>query len=104
MMTKIITWAVVIIVVIGGGFWAWQSGMLKSLIPGGQTTQPTNTQQADNTQQQAPQSDLPTGNSDASDAALTQDTVAVDGQLSAYAQDSAAVDQSLSDKQTAQEY
>ena len=90
-----------IVVIVGIGLW-W-SGVFSSLMP---TTAPE--EKAKDTQQSAqtpaPVSDLPTQTSDSSDAAIVQDSAAVDAQLSSLSGDSANIDSSLNDKPVSQEF
>ncbi len=95
-------WIIGVVVVLGLGYWAWQSGMFgKSAQP----AQPQEQQQAPTAPQaQAPKSGLPTADNDASDAAIAQDAAAVDGQVQALGTDSTAIDTSLNDKTVTQSY
>ena len=97
---------IIIVVLLGGAL--WYSGALSSLGLGMTPSQtPTSTPQAATTTQQAavpqPENGMAATN-DASDAALTQDTAAIDAQMQGLGSDSANVDSSLNDKQTAQSY
>ena len=93
----------VVIVVIGVGLW-W-GGVFNQFMSPQQApvTQATTTPQQQ-TQQPAAVNDLPTQPSDTSDAAMVQDTAAVDAQFQALTTDSSSMDQSFNDKPTAQEY
>lgn len=79
-----IIWAVVILVLLGGGYWYWSShnGSMSGTYGGAamSTSSP----------------------SDASDTALDQDTAAVDAQLNAAASDSATANSSINDTPVAQ--
>ena len=95
---------VVVIVAIGAGLW-W-SGVLNQFMA---SPQPAPVQQAtttpqEQTQQPAAVNDLPTQSSDNSDAAMVQDTAAIDAQFQGLSSDSSSMDQSFNDKPTAQEY
>lgn len=95
-------WIIGIIVVglAAGGL--WYSGALTKLGLTSSST-PTTTPMAATTTQQAavpqPENGM-SANNDASDAALTQDTAAVDAQMQGLTQDSANVDSSLNDQST----
>jgi len=89
-MSSGLKWVVALVVIIIAGVALWQSGLINlspSPLPAEQTASST-----------PAQSGLPTAQSDTSDAALTQDSAAIDAQLSGMSQDSAAVDQSLQDQ------
>ena len=92
----------VVLVILGAGLW-W-SGILNNYFSTG--VAPTPQEQATTTPQQTqqPVSDLPTQQNDASDAAVVQDSAAVDAQMQALQSDNTAADQSLNDKPTAQEF
>lgn len=94
---------IIVVVLLGGAL--WYSGMLGKLgMTPSQTPAPA--PQATTTPQAAipqPENGMAAVN-DASDAAITQDTAAIDAQMQGLTTDSAAVDTSLSDKQTAQSY
>ena len=97
---------IIIVALLGGAL--WYSGALSSIGFGMKpSTTPTSTPQTATTTQQAavpqPENGMAATN-DASDAALAQDTAAVDAQMQGLTTDSANVDSSLSDKQTAQSY
>ncbi len=101
-------WIIGIIIVVLLGAALWYSGALSSLGLGMSASQtPTSTAQMATTTQQAaapqPENGMAATN-DASDAAITQDTAAVDAQMQGLTSDSANVDSSLNDKQTAQSY
>ena len=88
---------IVVVIIIGAGL--WYSGVLGTLM-----TPPaapaTNSGQATTTNQQAaaqPENGM-SANNDASDAAITQDTAAIDAQMQSVTTDSANVDTSLNDK------
>lgn len=101
-------WIIGIIIVLLLGAALWYSGMLSSLGFGmspsqtATTTAPmaTTTQQAATPQ---PENGMAATN-DASDAAITQDTAAIDAQMQGLNSDSANVDSSMNDKQTPQSY
>ncbi|TSC69686.1 MAG: hypothetical protein G01um101456_38 [Parcubacteria group bacterium Gr01-1014_56] len=87
------------------GVGLWWSGVFASLMSqvasGPQEQATTTPQTAQNT---TPVNDLPTGSSDGSDAAIVQDSAAVDAQLSALSSDSANIDNSINDKPVSQEF
>ena len=84
MSTGKLIWAVVIVILLGAAYWYWSSGK-------GAVVTPPN---GSGTSMSSP--------SDTSDAALDQDTAAVDAQLSAAAADSTSADNSLNDKPVTQ--
>jgi cytoskeletal protein RodZ len=92
-----------VLVIIGVGLW-W-SGVFSNLMPSKTavqnqaTTTPQQTQQ-----QQQPVNDLPTATSDNSDAAIVQDSAAIDAQMQSLSSDSSAIDSSINDKPVTQEY
>lgn len=92
---------IIIVALLGGAL--WYSGVLKTLMT---PPAPAPAQTATTT----PQATIPqpengmAATNDASDAALAQDTAAVDAQVQALTTDSTVVDGSLSDKQTTQSY
>jgi hypothetical protein len=98
---------IVLIAIAAGGLW-W-SGLLKdylppmSLFPQAQKEAEVPAPQPE-AQAQAPKSDLPTAQNDASDAAIAQDSAAVDTEFQGLAQDEAGADQSINDTQGAQEF
>ena len=94
---------IIIVALLGGAL--WYSGWLGNR--GTMSAQTTSTPAAATTTQQAavPQpEDGMAATNDASDAAITQDTAAVDAQMQGLTTDSANVDSSLNDQQTAQSY
>jgi hypothetical protein len=93
-----------VLVIIGAGLW-W-SGVIATLMPKAAVTteQQATTTPQQQTQQQAPVSDLPTAGTDNSDAALVQDSAAVDAQLTSLNSDSATIDNSMNDKPVTQEF
>ncbi len=97
---------IVLLVVAAAGLW-W-SGLLKDYLPANfsafGTKAPAEEPVASTTQQQQPVSDLPTNAGDSSDAAIVQDSAAVDAQLKGLDSDEASADQGLNDKPTAQEF
>ena len=99
-------WIIGLVVLVAIGAGLYFSGWLGNIkLPGQQTqtTQQPATTTPTQTQQQ-PVSDLPTQSNDASDAAIVQDSAAVDAQLTSLSSDSAGIDQSLNDKPVTQEY
>ena len=100
-MTKwIIGFGVVVIV----GVALWWSGVFSSFMSGKPAPEEQATTTPQQTQSPAPVSDLPTQNNDASDAAMVQDTAAVDLQLKSLSTDAANVDASINDKPVTQEF
>ena len=95
---------IIIVALLGGAL--WYSGLLGNLSMTPSST-PSSTPVAATTTQQAavpaPENGMAATN-DASDAAITQDTAAVDAQMQGLNADSANVDSSMNDKQTAQSY
>lgn len=81
----------------------WWSGLLKDYLPMKEAEAPSE-QVATTTAQTQPVSDLPTATNDSSDAAIVQDSAAVDMQLQALVSDQTSTDQSLNDKPTPQEF
>ncbi len=99
-------WIIGIIIILLLGAALWYSGLLNSLgMMSSQT--PTSTPEMATTTPQAaapqPENGMAATN-DASDAALAQDTAAIDAQMQGLTTDSANVDSSLNDKQTTQSY
>ena len=92
-------WIVAIVIIALAGAALWWSGWLGAMMPAQAPAQVATT-----TQQQAPQAQAPvptngmSDSNDASDAAITQDTAAIDAQMQGLTQDSANVDSSLNDK------
>lgn len=105
-MTK---WIIGIGVLIIVGLGLWWSGIISSLMPSTPTPIETATTTANQNQQAAqtppaPINDLPTQVNDASDAAIVQDSAALDMQLQSLTSDSANIDSSLNDKPVTQEF
>ena len=97
-------WIIGIIVVALVAGAVWYSGALNKFM---QPTamQETATTTPATTTQAAPQPENGmAANNDASDAALTQDTAAVDAQMQGLTTDNSNVDSSLSDKEVTQSY
>jgi cytoskeletal protein RodZ len=93
-------WIFAIIIIVAAGLALWKSGWLNlgsTPAPAPAQTQATSTPQA-----QAPQSDLPTASTDTSDAAITEDTAAIDVQMQGLTTDTSAVTASMNDKQITQ--
>ena len=100
-MPTALKWIIGLIVVAGAGWFLWWSGWLGNTnnIPASQTGSAVEVKNvaAD------PQNGMSeSGNT--SDAALAQDSAALDAQLKAFAQDSSNIDSSLNDKPVAQSY
>lgn len=96
---------IVVIAALGAGL--WYSGYLTKIIdmiplPQAATTATTTPQTSGVAQ--APQSDLPTSETDASDAALAQDSAAIDVQMQGLSSDSASAQSSMSDTPVSQGY
>lgn len=99
-MTK---WIIAIGVLIIAGVGLWWSGVLSTWMP---KPAPAVQQQATTTPQQTtqPVSDLPTSGGDNSDAALVQDSAAVDAQIKSLGSDSSNIDSGMNDKPINQEF
>jgi len=98
----VIKWVIAIVVVAGGAWLLWWSGWLNNM-------QPTPAEQTGAATQATSNQPAPTLNgmsaaNDSSDAALAQDTAAVDAQMQGLVSDSSGVDASVNDKATAQAY
>ncbi len=91
-------WGVAVIVVAALAWLLWWSGWLTNK-QGGPTT---GNQNATSTQEQAAPINGMSASNDASDAAIAQDSAAIDAQLSAYTTDTTDVDSSMNDKQISQ--
>ncbi len=103
-MFGMIKWLVVILVVLGGGWFLYTSGILTKFAPA-----PALAPQAvENTTTPPPSPPENTNGmsaaTDASDAAIDQDTGAVDAQLALLATDTTNVDTSVNDKPLTQLY
>lgn len=103
LMMKWIIGVVVVLVIAGAGLW-WSGALNQFMSPS--KPAPVVEQATTTPQQQTPQAvnDLPTATSDTSDAAMVQDTAAIDAQFQSLSGDSSSMEQSFNDKQTAQEY
>jgi hypothetical protein len=92
-----IKWGLAVIFVAALAWLLWWSGWLTNkqaaFVPGNQN--------ATSTEQTAPLNGMSASN-DASDEAISQDTAAIDAQLSAYTADNSKVDSSMNDKQISQ--
>lgn len=94
-----VKWGVAVVVLAALAWLLWWSGWLTnkqtdlSAAARNATTTPAT--------QQQPLNGMSASN-DASDAAIAQDTAAIDAQISAYATDNSNVDSSLNDKQVSQ--
>ncbi|HVZ75763.1 MAG TPA: hypothetical protein VG934_00620 [Candidatus Paceibacterota bacterium] len=99
-------WIVGLALVIIAGAGLWFSGLLKPYLPGATALlqQATTTPQVQQQQAQQPVSDLPTASDDDSDAAIMQDSAAVDTQMKSLGSDQTNVDSSLNDQPTQQEF
>lgn len=96
-------WIIGIIVVLLVAGAVWYSGVLGNMHPAVTTTQTATTTPDTTATQPQPENGMAATN-DASDAALTQDTAAVDAQMQGLTTDNSNVDSSLSDKQVTQSY
>lgn len=96
-MSVALKWIVALIVVAAVGWLVWWSGILNKK---SETALPNQNASATSTEE-VPQNGMSKSN-DASDAAVAQDTAAIDAQLSAYASDSSSVDSSMNDKAVSQ--
>src|SRR5579872_4223983 len=99
-MSSGLKWIVgLVVIIVIAGLAVWKFGL-----PSGMNQPTTTTPSANqNTNTQA-QSGLPTSQSDTSDAALTQDSAAVDTQIQGMSQDQSSVDSSLNDQPVQQSY
>ncbi|HWB34296.1 MAG TPA: hypothetical protein VG753_03195 [Candidatus Paceibacterota bacterium] len=99
-------WLIGLVLLIIAGTGLWFSGLLKPYLPGATALIQQATTTPATTQQQAPQqtSDLPTSQSDDSDAAIAQDSAAVDAQMQGLGSDQSNVNSSLNDQPTQQEF
>jgi hypothetical protein len=104
-MAKWIIGIIIAALVIGG---LWYSGFLSTMLtPPSATTSPTSSTQSTTTQQAAAQPQPENGmsaNNDASDAALSQDTAAIDAQMQGLTTDTAQVNASATDQPVQQSY
>lgn len=89
---KIILWIVIAILVLGGIYYWYTKGGAQTP----STSTPTASQSDSNTTGAVT---LPSG-ADTSDAALSQDLNAIDGQSAVMASDSSAIDAGMNDQQT----
>lgn len=99
-MSTLVKWIIALIVIAGLAWVLWWSGWLK--MPGTPKPVDTGLQTATTTEQDNTPINGMSANNDASDAAIAQDTAAIDAQIKAYATDSSNVDSSLNDKQIPQ--
>ncbi|MDB5224590.1 MAG: hypothetical protein JWO43_212 [Candidatus Adlerbacteria bacterium] len=81
---------------------AWKMGYLKMSGPTGMAT--TTPSIIATTTETVPSSGLPTADTDTSDAAMVQDSAAIDAQIQGMNSDQASLDQSMSDKPVTQSY
>ncbi|HUD02905.1 MAG TPA: hypothetical protein VMR46_02710 [Candidatus Paceibacterota bacterium] len=91
-------WIIGIVVVILIGVGLWYSGVLGTFMTPPAPVQQTATTTPQTQQAAAQPEDGMSANNDASDAAITQDTAAIDAQMQGLTTDSANVDTSLNDK------
>jgi len=93
---------IIVVVLLGGAL--WYSGWLGNKSMMQPSTTPTSTAQTTQPQAVAQPENGMAATNDTSDAALTQDTAAIDAQMQGLNSDSANIDSSMSDKETAQSY
>lgn len=87
---------IVVVVIIGAGL--WYSGVFKTFMTPSAPAQQTATTTPATQQAAAQPENGMSANNDASDAAITQDTAAIDAQMQGLNSDSANVDSSLNDQ------
>lgn len=101
-------WIIGIVVIIIAAAALWWSGWLGNshMAPAtpAQTATTTAQQQAQNQQSAVEQQNGMSANNDASDAAITQDTAAIDAQMQGLSQDNSNVNSSLNDQPVTQSY
>lgn len=97
-MSMAVKWGIVVIVVAALAWLLWWSGWLTNK----QNNLTLGNQNATSTPEQAAPINGMSASNDASDGAITQDTAAIDVQLSAYTADTSNVDSSMNDKQISQ--
>lgn len=90
---KWIIWIIIIIVVLGSGYWY----MSKGGIPRQPMPEATN-QPATTTTSQVPTVSLPTGAKDSSDSALNTDAATIDAEIDGLSLDLGSIDKALSDQ------
>jgi hypothetical protein len=109
-MFKVIVSLAVLLVILGGLWWA---GLITQFVPSVPMPQdffgmnPATTTPQIVTQQETesgPVNDLPTAANDASDEAIAKDSAAIDAEISSLGSDSTTAEGSLSDKPVTQEY
>lgn len=104
-MVKFLIIVIILAAAVGG---LWYTGWLTKLTAMVGLTQAPAQQMATTTpqtnEQPVAKNDLPTSQSDASDAALAQDAAAIDVQMQAMASDSTDTSAGLNDKPVTQEY
>ncbi len=93
---------IIIVALLGGAL--WYSGILGNLHMGASSTPTTTPVAATSTQTVAQPENGMSANNDASDAAIAQDTAAIDAQMKGLDSDNASVDSSMNDKQAVQSY
>ena len=90
--------------ILAGGAWLlWWSGWLGGIQQPAPSTQTSATQQATSNTQPPTLNGMSQAN-DTSDAAVAQDTAAVDAQMQGLVSDSSSVDSSINDKPVSQAY
>jgi hypothetical protein len=93
---------IIIVILLAGAL--WYSGVLGNMGMKSSQTATTTPQAATTTQAVAQPEDGMSATNDASDAAIAQDTAAIDAQMHGLATDNSNVDSSMNDKETAQSY
>jgi hypothetical protein len=106
-MVKKVLIVLVLIAIAAGGLW-W-SGLLKDYLPpmsffSKTAMQPETPAPQPEAEAPAQQNDLPTSQGDTSDAAIMQDSAAVDTEFQALSGDESGADDSINDKPGAQEF
>ncbi len=97
-MSTTVRWIIAVLVVAVLAWLLWWSGWLSGKKP---AMAPATTSVATSTAPAAPTNGMSASNDD-SDAAITQDTAAIDTQMQAYGTDTSNVDSSMNDKEVAQ--
>ena len=98
-------WIVGLVILGGLGWLVWYSGWLNSFMtPSPAPTTTTQTATTTSPTPPPPPTDGMSASNDTTDAAVAQDTAAVDSQMQGLNSDSASIDSSLSDKAVTQSY
>lgn len=98
-MSTTVRWIIAVLIIAALAWLVWWSGWLTGKKPVMAPAAANNTQAT--TTPPAPTNGMSASN-DASNAAITQDTAAIDTQMQAYGTDTTNVDSSMSDKQVTQ--